>query len=121
MSVMVLDGKTLKVSFDHLNDRKTVQALSAFTSEAVIPCWRAAKSTSGATESPPPSEGRRDGPGRRAVHRRRRARSGEMKNAESALLFGQNDRALGPDGTWLSAFPVPRLRAGASMSGPSQY
>jgi hypothetical protein len=43
-----------------------------------------------------------------------------MKNAVSALLFGQNDGALGPDGTWLSALyrcalakaSVPGLRAG---------
>ena len=34
--VVALDGKTLKGSFDHLNDRKAAQALSAFASEAVI-------------------------------------------------------------------------------------
>jgi hypothetical protein len=34
-----------------------------------------------------------------------------MKNAVPALLFGQNDGALGSDGTWLSALPVPGLRA----------
>lgn len=36
MSVIALDGKTLKGSFDHLNDRKAAQALSAFASEAAI-------------------------------------------------------------------------------------
>jgi hypothetical protein len=30
MPVVVLDGKALKGSFDHLNDRKAAQALSAF-------------------------------------------------------------------------------------------
>jgi DDE domain len=35
-----------------------------------------------------------------------------MKNAVPALLLGQHDGALGPDGTWLPAFPVPELRAG---------
>jgi hypothetical protein len=35
-----------------------------------------------------------------------------MKNAVPALLFGQDDGALGPDSTWLPAFPVPGLRAG---------
>jgi len=34
-----------------------------------------------------------------------------MKNAVPALLFGQDDGALGSDGTWLPAFPVPVLRA----------
>src|SRR5688500_7788839 len=34
--VVALDGKTLKGSFDHLNDRKAAQALSAFASEAAI-------------------------------------------------------------------------------------
>src|SRR3712207_4014270 len=34
--VIALDGKILKGSFDHLNDRKAAQALSAFASEAVI-------------------------------------------------------------------------------------
>jgi hypothetical protein len=34
MAVVALDGKTLKGSFDHLNDRKA--ALSAFASEAAI-------------------------------------------------------------------------------------
>jgi hypothetical protein len=34
MPVIALDGKTLKGSFDHLNDRKA--ALSAFASEAAI-------------------------------------------------------------------------------------
>jgi predicted transposase YbfD/YdcC len=34
--VIALDGKTLKGSFDHLNDRKAAQALSAFASEAAI-------------------------------------------------------------------------------------
>jgi predicted transposase YbfD/YdcC len=34
MPVIALDGKTLKGSFDHLNDRKAAQALSAFASEA---------------------------------------------------------------------------------------
>lgn len=37
MPVVALDGKTLKGSFDHLNDRKAAQALSAFASEAAIP------------------------------------------------------------------------------------
>jgi hypothetical protein len=36
MPVIALDGKTLKGSFDHLNDRKAAQALSAFASEAAI-------------------------------------------------------------------------------------
>ena len=36
MPVVALDGKTLKGSFDHLNDRKAAQALSAFASEAAI-------------------------------------------------------------------------------------
>jgi hypothetical protein len=35
-----------------------------------------------------------------------------MKNAVPALLFDQDDGALGPDDTWLSALPVPGLRAG---------
>src|SRR4051812_28337738 len=43
-----------------------------------------------------------------------------MKNAVPALLFGQDDGALGSDGTWLSALyrfalakaSVPGLRAG---------
>jgi hypothetical protein len=35
-----------------------------------------------------------------------------MKNAVPALLFGQDDGALGSDGTWLSALPVSGLRAG---------
>jgi len=35
-----------------------------------------------------------------------------MKNAVPALLFGQDDGALGPDSPWLSALPVPGLRAG---------
>jgi hypothetical protein len=34
-----------------------------------------------------------------------------MKNAVPALLFDQDDAALGTDGTWLPAFPVPGLRA----------
>ena len=34
MPVIALDGKTLKGSFDHLNDRKA--ALSAFAAEAAI-------------------------------------------------------------------------------------
>src|SRR5688500_1929801 len=34
--VIALDGKTLKGSFDHLNDRTAAQALSAFASEAAI-------------------------------------------------------------------------------------
>ena len=36
MPVVALDGKTLKGSFDHLNDHKAAQALSAFASEAAI-------------------------------------------------------------------------------------
>jgi hypothetical protein len=36
MPVVALDGKTLKGSFDHLNDRKAAQALSAFASDAAI-------------------------------------------------------------------------------------
>jgi hypothetical protein len=36
MPGIALDGKTLKGSFDHLNDRKAAQALSAFASEAAI-------------------------------------------------------------------------------------
>jgi DDE_Tnp_1-associated len=36
MPVIALDGKTLKGSFDHLNDRKAAQALSAFASEAAV-------------------------------------------------------------------------------------
>ncbi len=36
MPVIALDGKTLKGSFDHLNDRKAAQTLSAFASEAAI-------------------------------------------------------------------------------------
>jgi hypothetical protein len=36
MPVIALDGKTLKGSFDHLNDRTAAQALSAFASEAAI-------------------------------------------------------------------------------------
>ena len=36
MPVIALGGKTLKGSFDHLNDRKAAQALSAFASEAAI-------------------------------------------------------------------------------------
>jgi DDE_Tnp_1-associated len=36
MPVIALDGKTLKGSFDHLNDRKAAQSLSAFASEAAI-------------------------------------------------------------------------------------
>ena len=36
MPVIALDGKTLKGSFDHLNDQKAAQALSAFASEAAI-------------------------------------------------------------------------------------
>jgi hypothetical protein len=43
-----------------------------------------------------------------------------MKNAVPALLFGQDDGAFRPDGTWLSALyrfalakaSVPELRAG---------
>jgi len=35
-----------------------------------------------------------------------------MKNAVPALLFGRDDGALGPDGAWLPALPVPELRAG---------
>jgi hypothetical protein len=35
-----------------------------------------------------------------------------MKNAVPALLFGQNDGAFRPDGTWLPALPVLGLRAG---------
>jgi hypothetical protein len=34
-----------------------------------------------------------------------------MKNAVPALLFDQDERTLEPNGTWLSAFPVPGLRA----------
>ena len=34
--VVALDGKTLKGRFDHLNDHKAAQALSAFASEAAI-------------------------------------------------------------------------------------
>jgi DDE_Tnp_1-associated len=34
--VIALDGKTLKGSFDHLNDRRAAQALSAFASEAAL-------------------------------------------------------------------------------------
>ena len=36
MPTVALDGKTLKGSVDHLNDRKAAQALSAFASEAAI-------------------------------------------------------------------------------------
>jgi hypothetical protein len=36
MPVIALDGKTLKGSFDHLNDRKAAQALSAVASEAAV-------------------------------------------------------------------------------------
>jgi hypothetical protein len=36
MPTVALDGKTLRGSFDHLNDRKAAQALSAFASEAAI-------------------------------------------------------------------------------------
>src|SRR3954447_5371342 len=36
MPVVALDGKTLKGSFDHLNDQKAAQALSAFASDAAI-------------------------------------------------------------------------------------
>ena len=36
MAVVALDDKTLKGSFDHLNDRKAAQALSAFASDAAI-------------------------------------------------------------------------------------
>ncbi len=36
MPVVALDAKTLKGSFDHLNDRKAAQALSAFASDAAI-------------------------------------------------------------------------------------
>ena len=36
MPVIALDGKALRGSFDHLNDRTAAQALSAFASEAAI-------------------------------------------------------------------------------------
>ncbi len=36
LPVIALDGKTLKGRFDHLNDRKAAQALSAFASDAAI-------------------------------------------------------------------------------------
>lgn len=36
MLVVALDGKTLKKSFDHMNDRKAAQVLGAFASEAAI-------------------------------------------------------------------------------------
>jgi len=36
----------------------------------------------------------------------------EVKDAVPALLFGQNDGAFRPDSPWLSALPVPGLRAG---------
>ena len=36
MPVVALAGKTLKGSFDHLNDRKAAQALSAFASAAAL-------------------------------------------------------------------------------------
>jgi hypothetical protein len=35
-----------------------------------------------------------------------------MKNAVPALLFGQDDGVFRPNSTWLSALPVPVLRAG---------
>jgi hypothetical protein len=34
--IVALDGKTLKGSFDHLNDRKAAQTLSAFAPEAAL-------------------------------------------------------------------------------------
>lgn len=36
MLVVALDGKTLKKSFDHMNDRKAAQVLGAFASEAAV-------------------------------------------------------------------------------------
>ena len=36
MSLVALDGKVLKGSFDHLNDRRAAQALTAFASEAAL-------------------------------------------------------------------------------------
>jgi hypothetical protein len=36
MPLIALDGKVLKGSFDHLNDRRAAQALTAFASEAAI-------------------------------------------------------------------------------------
>ena len=39
-------------------------------------------------------------------------RSGEVKDPMPALLFGQDDGALGPDDAWLPTLPVPGLRAG---------
>ena len=36
MPVIALDGKTLKGSFDHLNDRKAAQVLSAFASDSAL-------------------------------------------------------------------------------------
>ena len=36
MLVVALDGKTLKASFDHMNDRRAAQILGAFASEAAI-------------------------------------------------------------------------------------
>jgi hypothetical protein len=35
-----------------------------------------------------------------------------MKNAVPALLFDQDDGALGPDSPWLPSLPVPGLRPG---------
>ena len=54
MPVIALDGKTLKGSFDHLNDRKAAQALSAFASEAAI-LLAHSEIDARATRSRPPS------------------------------------------------------------------
>src|SRR3954470_5314589 len=75
MPVIALDGKTLKGSFDHLNDRKAAQALSAFASEAAI-LLAHSEIDDKSNEIPAarrPADDRRTGPERRAVHRRRPA------------------------------------------------
>src|SRR3954468_11707982 len=65
---IALDGKTLRGSFDHLNDRKAAHVLSAFASDAAL--ILAHQEVAGAPGEIPADADGGPGPDRRAVHRR---------------------------------------------------
>ena len=53
---VAIDGKTLRGSFDHINDRRAAQTLTAFASRSPS-FWRTPRSRTNRTKSPPHSLG----------------------------------------------------------------
>ena len=73
MRTIALDGKTLRGSFDYLNDSTAAHLLSAFAGDAALILAHPELAGAPGEIPAPPRVGRWAWPDRRAVHRRRAA------------------------------------------------